>query len=298
MRDLPTIASLQAFEAAGRSLSFKHAANELNLTAGAVSRQIKSLEGRLGVALFRRRHRRVELTPAGAAYLADIAAPLAALKAAGGRARASQQAPVVSIVAYPTFAVRWLIPRWGRFVDAFPGIDLRLTTSLNPADFARGDADFAIRVADDRAFASDVEHWKLTEIDLFPVAAPALGKDLAKPADLAGATLLHSAPRPQDWPRWLASAGVAGVDGARGLRFESLNLAFQAAIEGLGVAMGFEALVADDLAAGRLVRPFAAMRRSGRAMYLARPAAIAETAAARVVRDWLLREAGAATLPA
>lgn len=298
MRDIPSITGLQAFEAAGRSLSFKHAAKELNLTAGAISRQIQTLEAAIGAPLFQRHHRRVELTPAGAAYLADIAAPLAALRAAGERARARQQAPVVSIVAYPTFAVRWLIPRWGRFVDAFPNIDLRLTTSLNPADFARGDADFAIRVADDRALGADVEHWKLTEIDLYPVAAPELAARLKQPEDLADAVLLHSAPRPADWPRWLAAADVLGVAGDKGLRFESLNLAYQAAIEGIGVAVGFHVLVADDLAAGRLAKPFEATRRSGRAMYLVRPAARAETPDAAVVRDWLLEEGAAATPPA
>lgn len=289
MARLPSIQALQAFEATARRLSVKHAAAELNLTAGAVSRQVQTLEGQLGVALFRRGHRKIDLTPAGVAYLAEIAPPLAALHAAGERLRAGAAAPAVAIVAYPTFAVRWLIPRWGRFLDAHPEIDLSLSTSLNPIDFVAGDADLAIRVAN----AGVAGACKLMEVDLFPVAAPAVAARLTDTSDLSRATLLHSAPRPDDWPRWLESAGAIDVDGSRGLRFESLNLAYQAAIEGLGVAVGLSALVAEDLAAGRLVRPFAHARRSSRAFYLATTGRRPETSQLRIVRDWLIHEAGA-----
>ncbi len=287
MARLPSIQALQAFEATARRLSVKHAAAELHLTAGAVSRQVQTLEGQLGVALFRRGHRKLDLTPAGESYLAEIAPPLAALQAAGERLRAGAVAPAVAIVAYPTFAVRWLIPRWGRFLDAHPEIDLSLTTSLNPMDFVAGDADLAIRVAR----AGDEGAPRLMDVDLFPVAAPAVAARLTDAAGLADETLLHGTPRPDDWPRWLASAGVQGVDGRRGLRFESLNLAYQAAIEGLGVAIGFGGLVADDLDAGRLAQPFAHVRRSGRAICLAKTGRRPETPEVRVVRDWLLAEA-------
>jgi len=291
VRDIPSITALQAFEAAARRLSFKHAADELNLTAGAVSRQIQALEAELGAPLFQRLHRQVRLTPAGAGYLADIAAPLAALRAAGDRVRAQRRTPTVSVVAYPTFAVRWFMPRWGRFLDAHPEIDLQLSTSLDAADFARGDVDLAIHVDDGRAPSGERERFMLMEMDLFPVTSPVAAARLSALEDLAGETLLHAAPRPDDWPRWLATAGVAGVDAGSGRRFESQNLAIQAAIEGLGVAIGFPAIVADDIAAGRLAAPFDIVRRSGHAMLISQsPTAAPE---AQAVRDWLLQEAAA-----
>lgn len=292
-RRLPSISALEAFVAAGRCMSFAQAADELNLTAGAISRQIQALEAHLGLPVFDRGHRKVTLTAAGAAYLAETTPALAQLRAAETRARAATGKPAVAIVAYPTFAVRWLIPRWGRFLDAHPDIDLRLATSLNPDDFVRGDADIAIRVADPRALDGAAAR-KLFEVDLFPVAAPALAARLREPGDLAHETLIHGAPRPDDWARWLHHAGATEVDGmARSLRFESLNLAYQAVIEGLGVAIAFTPLVADDIAAGRLARPFGAARRSGRALYLTAPEGRPATPERQIVEAWLLAEAAA-----
>lgn len=288
---MPSLSALQAFEAAGRRLSFKEAAAELYRTPGAITRQVQALEESLGAPLFLRGHRSVTLTPAGAGYLADIAPALAAIRAAGERAAALAASPTVSVVAYPTFAVRWLIPRWSRFLDAHPDIDLRIATSLNPEDFARGDSDFAIRVVDARAIDPG-RSWKLFDVDLFPVAAPDVAARLTRPADLAGETLLHAAPRPEDWPRWLAAAGESALTPARELRFDSLNLAIQAAMEGLGLVIGFPAVVEDDLAAGRLVRPFQEARRSSRAFYLAAMPDRPETPAMAAVRRWLLDEAG------
>jgi len=202
-------------------------------------------------------------------------------------------APVVSIVAYPTFAVRWLIPRWGRFLDAHPDIDLRLTTTLNPVDFARGDADFAIHVADARALETNGPHWKLFDVNLFPVAAPALAARLRRPSDLATETLLHAAPRPDDWTRWLISADVEGMAIPRALHFESLNLAIQAAIEGLGLAIAFDPIVANDIRAGRLLQPFQETRRSSRSLYLVESTARPTSPARELVRAWLEQEAAA-----
>lgn len=291
MPRLPYIPALQTFETAGQRLSFKQAAAELNLTPGAVSRQIQSLEETLGAPLFTRGRRQVTLTDVGARYLADISPALQALRSAGERAAAQSGAPTVSVVAYPTFAVRWLIPRWSQFLDAHPEIDLRVATSLNPPDFARGDADFAIRVADDRAIKGSGAAWKLFDVDLFPVAAPAVASRLTSPRDLDGETLLHATPRPDDWPRWLAAAGVHDLKPARDLRFESLNLAIQAAVEGLGLVIVFPAVVEQEIAAGRLARPLDFARRSSRAFYLAATTERPETPAMAAVRDWLLTEA-------
>jgi len=299
MPRIPSSMSLSVFEAAARNLSFSKAAEELSLTPGAVSRQIQSLETALDVKLFERSHKRVSLTDAGRSYRDAIRLPLAELAAATERIRGRGDNAVVSVVAYPTFAIRWFIPRWGRFYDRHPQVDLQLTTSLDPVDFLRGRPDIAICVPPLGEAPAGLVGEKLIEVDLIPVAAPDVAARLHRPDDLAQATLLHGAPRPRDWERWLSTAGlgaaVASIDPTRGLRFESLNLAIQAAIEGLGVAIAIEALVREDLASGRLVEPFGIVRRSRRPIHMMYPEGNAEKRAFRMVRDWLLREAGAAS---
>jgi LysR family glycine cleavage system transcriptional activator len=287
----PSGTGLLAFEAAARTLSFVRVAREFNVTPGAVSRQIQALEAHLGARLFVRHHKRVELTPVGREYLAEIGPSLTRIAAASARIRGASGRGAISICSYPTFAIRWLLPRWGRFYDRYPDIDVRLTTSLNPVDFARDDYDMAIEVAhEDQARPGLVQH-KLVDVVVFPVCSAAVARTLRTPGDLTRATLVHSAPRPHDWPRWLEVAGVAGVDPTRDLRFESLSLAIQAAIEGIGVAMGVEVLVRDDLAHGRLVRPFAASRRSRRPFHVVSPESRAHDPKTIAFRDWLLQEA-------
>ena len=296
MDRIPSTKALQAFESSARNLSFLHASEELNVTPGAISRQIQALESLLGRRLFVRHHKRIELTRSGRDYLAEIGPPLAQLRQATARLRGAEEEEALSICAYPTFAVRWFIPRWTRFYDRYPHMDVRLTTSLTPVDFERDEYDLAIQVAEDGRVAAGLRADKLVEVDTMPVCAPEMAARLTRPADLAGVTLLHGDPRPQDWARWLAASGVEDVDAAKGLRFESLNLSIQAAIEGLGVAIGIEALVREDLAAGRLVRPFETVRRSRRAMYLVYPEAKEGSAKLRAFRDWLLGEVGDAAV--
>jgi LysR family glycine cleavage system transcriptional activator len=307
MQYIPSVSGLRAFEAAGRSLSFVHAARELNVTPGAISRQIQSLEAYLGAALFTRSHKRVELTPLGRDYLADIAAPLERVAAATARIRERANAgpgdAAISVCAYPTFAIRWLIPRWSKFYDQRPDIDLRLTTTLNPADFERDDYDLAILVAAENTRSAGqrnggLNRHKLLDVNVFPVCSPALAADIHTTDDLAPHTLIHSAPRPQDWRRWLDTAGASGVDTSQGLHFESLNLALHAAIEGIGVAIGIDVLIRDDLRSGRLVRPFAetahdAAWRSGSPFHIVYPTEKASNPKLTAFRDWLLDEAGA-----
>lgn len=293
MRTFPSATNLLAFEAAARTLSFVRVARELNVTPGAVSRQIQALEEHLGARLFLRYHKRVELTPVGREYLAEIGPSLARIAAVSARIRGASSRGAISICSYPTFAIRWLLPRWGRFYDRHPEIDVRLTTSLSPVDFARHDHDLAIQVVgEDRASPALARH-KLVDVVVFPVCSAAVARRLRAPGELARETLVHSAPRPRDWPRWLDVAGVTGVDPTRGLRFESLNLAIQAAIEGIGVAMGVEVLIQEDLEGGRLVRPFAASRRSGRPFHVVYPETRAGDPKLIAFRDWLLEEAAA-----
>jgi LysR family glycine cleavage system transcriptional activator len=288
---IPSTQALRAFEAAARHLSFQQAAAELNVTPGAVSRQIQTLESALGTRLFQRRHKQVALTQTGRDYLDDIRTPLTQLAAATARVRDGGDNSALSICAYPTFAIRWFIPRWGRFFDRHPEIDVRLTTSLAPVDFARDDYDLAIQVATEGATPPGLQAHKVIDVETVPVCAPALAARLQRPEDLAQVTLLHGDPRPQDWARWLQFAGVDGIDTEQGLRFESLNLAIQAAIEGLGVAIAIKALLHDDLARGRLVRPFPHARRTRRPMYLLYPETKAPNPKLLAFRDWILSEA-------
>jgi len=294
MSQLPSVKTLQAFEASARRLSFLHAAEELNVTPGAVSRQIQTLESLLRRRLFVRYHRKVALTQAGQEYLTEVGGPLAQIAAATARLRGDSSEGALSICTYPNFAMRWFIPRWARFYDLHPAINLRLTTSFATVDFGRDEYDLAIQVlTEGEAAPAGLRAHKVVDVVTAPVCAPALAARLKRPADLRHVTLLHGDPRPKDWERWLDLAGVTGIDATKGPRFESLNLSVQAAAEGLGVAIGIEAFVRDDLASGRLVQPFAQVRRSRRPMHLVYPQAKAADPKLAAFRDWLLAEAKA-----
>jgi len=292
MRHLPSSSALKAFEAAGRLGSFLSAAEEIHVTPGAVSRQIRSLEDFLGRKLFDRRHKQVILTGIGREYLAEIREPLNRIAKSSERLRTQDLASTISICAYPTFAIRWLIPRWGSLHDQYPNIDIQLTTTLNAADFDHGGYDLAIQIGSENKKIAGYAVEKLLEIDAFPVCSPELAENLRQPADLRDQTLLHGNPRPDDWKQWLDFAQVDGVDADAGLRFQSTNLAIHAAIEGLGVAIGLEVLIDDDLRSGRLVNPYTLKRRSHHPIQLVYPIDKASDPVFRSVRDWLHAEAG------
>ena len=271
-------------------MSFVHAADELNVTPGAVSRQVKVLEEWLGAPLFRRRHKQVLLTPLGRNYLQAVSEPLERIASATERARQQDAERPIAISCYPTFALRWLVPRWGQFYDRHPEIDVQLTTTLQPVDFSRGDVDAAILVGEGPETWPGLKAIKLADVDLLPVCSPRLcdGPDtLCTPADLVRFTLLHGTPRRDDWQRWLRFAGVHGVDASGGVTFDSLNLSIQAAVEGLGVAIAVDALVTDDLAAGRLVQPFGPIRRSGRPFFVVFPPDRLRNRRLRAFIEWL-----------
>jgi LysR family glycine cleavage system transcriptional activator len=289
---IPSTSALLSFRSAARHLSFLQAASERNVTPGAISRQIQGLEDLLGTRLFNRHHKRVELTPQGRDYLAEITTPLDHIAAATARLQGERGSGAISICAYPTFAIRWLLPRWGRFYDRHPEVDVRLTTSLNPVDFSTGDYDLAIQVMAEGARPPGLHNIPFMEIITFPVCAPGLAGNIRRPADLGEQTLIHSGPRPTDWRRWLTAAGLPTLNGARELRFESLNLAIQAAIEGIGVAIGIEVLFRDDLEQGRLVRLFQTERRSAHPFQIVYPEGKAKDPRLVAFRDWLLEEAG------
>jgi LysR family transcriptional regulator, glycine cleavage system transcriptional activator len=290
MRQIPSISGLRAFESAGRHMSFQAAAEELHVTPGAVSRQIQGLEEFLGGRLFHRHHQRVDLTPFGRSYFEEIQSPLKQLAAASARARGDRHADTISICSYPTVAIRWLIPRWGSLYDRHPNIDIRLTTSLSPVDFKRGEYDMAIQIAPEGDKRKGLRVHKLLDVVTFPVCSPELAKKIRKPEDLNHHPLLHAAPRPRDWHHWLKDAEFSGIDADKGLHFEGSNLVINAAIEGLGIAIGIDALIQDELESGSLVALFDFRRLSPHPIQWVYPASKAQDPVVIAVRDWLLEE--------
>jgi len=296
MDRLPPLNAIRAFEAAARHLSITLAAEELSVTPGAVSRQIKGLEDALGLQLLRRGHRQIALTRQGSDYYRAVTRALETLREATRRLKRRGQRQPLKIRAYTTFAMRWLIPRLSGFHAAHPGIEVLLKASLDPVDFRKEDIDGAIRLGD--GHWTGAHSYRLVDNILAPVASPVLlkaGARLRRPADLAQHTLLHSIARPDDWARWLEAAGAADkVDARAGMTHESSAMAYAAAVEGQGIAMAQLFLVEKDLADGRLALPFRkTVDMDDYTYYLLTPAHREETAHMRSFRLWLLEQFGA-----
>ena len=292
MRTLPPLNALRAFEAAARHLSFTRAADELRVTHGAVSRAVSGLEAWLGCPLFRRFNRRIELTDEGGRYLGDIGAALDRIAAASDRVMSAGTRRVLRVNSIATFTIRWLIPRLSTFQQRHPTIEVRLTTSSEPPQHLGASADLVIRGGPDTIMGFACGLF-LREARL-PVLAPTLRAKLPldRPADLARHTLLHTDSLPELWHDWLRLAGVAGLAPAQELTLEHFYLTIQAAVDGLGVAMGPTTLVADEIEAGRLVAPFPELSLPARGCCWYLPAEKSSDPAAVAFRDWLV-EAGA-----
>jgi LysR family glycine cleavage system transcriptional activator len=255
---LPSLNGLRAFEAAARHLSFTLAAQELNVTQTAISHQIRRLEEELGLKLFIRQSRSLALTPEATDYLPGIRAAFQDLRTATDRLLRKDDDRVLTISTLTSLAVKWLLPRLSSFQEKHPDIDVRITTSTELVDFRTSNVDAAIRYGQGRWPGLDAE-WLMAE-HLFPVCSPKLltgERALRQPEDLKHATLLHTSSTIDDWRLWLTAAGLpAHLSQNRGLTFDLAFMTIQAAIDGLGVAMGHTAYVADDVANGRLVVPF------------------------------------------
>ncbi len=286
-RRLPPLNALKAFEAAGRHASFTLAAEELRVTHGAVSRHVQALEAWLGVKLFERHNRRVVLTEAGRGYLAEIGAALDRVALATARQLERGQARVLHVNTLATFTLRWLIPRLHAFQRTHPAIEVRLTTSTVPLAELAGPYDVAIRGGPDSR-PGHVGQEFLTE-ERIPVCSPALlaRLPLDEPSQLTGHTLLHAATLPGVWPQWLAAAGVPDLEPQASITLEHFYLTLQAALDGLGVAMGPTRLIADDVAAGRLVLPFAGPRLPARSYYTYVPEGRRDDPVVRAFCEWL-----------
>jgi LysR family glycine cleavage system transcriptional activator len=299
-RRLPPLGALRAFETAARRLSFSAAADELAVTPSAVSHQVAQLEDAIGVKLFRRFNRAVELTEAGRACLPVLTQGFDLLAEAVTRARGADR-NLLTVSTSPGLAAKWLMPRIERFRAQHPEIDLRIDASMRLVDFHRDDVQIALRYGRGNYPGLHVERLMPTEA--FPACAPRLlrgAAKLRKPADLARHTLIHDESTPgdpsyPDWAMWLRAAGVANVDTARGLRFNSVALAMDAAIAGRGVVLARSVFAADDLAARRLVRPFGAAVPLDFSVFVVTSPALLEIAKVRAFRDWLMAEAQAIT---
>ncbi len=290
-RQLPSLNALRAFEAAARHLSFTKAANELSVTQGAVSHQVKALETELGVALFHRHHQGLELTAAGASYLPVVRDAFDRLAFGTRQLRAAEQADRLTISVSPNFAAKWLVPRLGVFAAQHPEFDLRISANPVHVDFALDDVDLAVRHGDGRW--TDLDVTQLTREELFPVCSPRLpGPDaaLSVPDDLRHHTLLHLNDR-QDWRKWLDLAQVRHVDLSRGVVFDQAGIILDAAVDGQGVALARTTLAARDLLAGRLIRPFKIGLPRDYGYFIICPPAFAERSKVKAMRAWMLTEA-------
>ncbi|MCO5090229.1 LysR substrate-binding domain-containing protein [Bosea sp. (in: a-proteobacteria)] len=277
-------------------MSFTRAAEELHVTPGAVSRQIKLLEDFLGVELFDRTNRDLRIPDASRAYAGALTDVFERVDGATLRLRSAYQEQPLHVHCAMTFAQRWLMPRLPLFLKRDPTQDIRLTTSFIPMPvsiLALGDVDMSIQLG--RGDWSGLVAHRIAGGELVPVCSPQLlasGPPLRKGADLAGHTLLHSLARPDDWRDWLSAAGADEVNAGHGLRFGSSSLAYQAAADGIGVAIGQMALVAEDLKRGHLVPALDFVFQNGNAYYLTYLERAEKNPRLMAFRDWILDEAG------
>lgn len=298
---LPPLSALRAFEAAARLKSFSKAAEELNVTPAAISHQIHALEADLGVSLFRRGNRAVELTASARVLLPGLSDAFAGIQAAVHRLRSHNDTGTLTVTASPSLAAKWLVLRLHRFQERWPEIDVRISASDEVVDLTRGGFDMAIRYGSGRYPGLDVE--LLMKNEVFPACSPRLleeGAPLRTPADLRHHALIHDQAVDRDplaptWAMWLRAAGVKGVPAASGLTFSGTHLALDAASAGHGVVLAYSTIAAADLATGRLVRLFSLSLPDLFAYYIVTAPGALERPKVKAFRDWLRQEADATT---
>jgi LysR family transcriptional regulator, glycine cleavage system transcriptional activator len=288
---LPSLNGLRAFEAAARHLSFTLAAAELNVTQTAISHQIRRLEEELGLRLFVRKNRALTLTAKAKDYLPGVRVAFNDLRLATDRLLRRDDDNVLTISTLASLAAKWLLPRLSTFQEAHPKIDVRITTSASLVDFKGGDVDAAIRYGRGH-WAGLRAQWLMAD-ELFPVCSPALLKGdhpLSCPQDLGHYTLLHSSGGyDDDWRLWLTAAGLpTDISKQPGVTFDLIFMTVQAAIDGIGIAMGRTSYVQDDIAKGRLVVPFKIALPADAGFYLVSPEAVDDPPKLKLFRQWLI----------
>lgn len=296
---LPPLSALRAFEATARLRSFGKAAAELNVTPAAISHQIHALEADLGVRLFHRLNRSIELTASARVLLPGLSDAFAGIQDSVRRLRAHNDTGTLTVTASPSIAAKWLVLRLHRFQARHPDIDVRISTSDDVVDLTRGDFDLAIRYGTGRYPGLDVE--LLLRNEVFPACSPKLletGPALRVPDDLRHHALIHDQAVDRDplaptWAMWLKAAGVSGGPAAPGLTFSVGYMALDAAIAGHGVVLAYSTIAAADLAAGRLVRLFSLALPDLFAYYIVTAPGALDRPKVRAFRDWLRHEADA-----
>jgi LysR family glycine cleavage system transcriptional activator len=295
LRKLPPLNALKAFEAAARHESFTRAAEELCVTQGAVSHQVKALEEVLGVKLFNRERQRLVITEAGRDYLIVVRDALDRIALGTENLIQRQSSGVLTVSTSPDFAAKWLVHRLGSFAEAHPNIDLRVSATLHHVDFASEDVDVAVRHGEGNWPGFDVT--RLSAEELFVVCSPKLlaGRNpVRRPADLVRFPLLHLDSR-DDWARWLEAAGIPDAELLHGPVLNRASMVIDAAVDGQGIALARTTLAAWDLSNGRLVRPFPQALRLKKTYWIVCPRATAALPKIRTFREWLLAEAAADT---
>jgi len=292
---LPALATLQAFEAAVRHASYTRAANELHLTHGAISRHIATLEQRTGVRLFLRQGQSMQPTPAAHLLVQQVRQSLALLERSFTPPQRHAERQRVTLSVLPAFASRWLVPRLADFVSLHPDLDLTIDVRTAIADFEAGDADCAVRLG--AGGWKNVQQRELFADEQFPVCAPTFrGGDLPHdPHELIRCTLLGNPWLP--WEPWLDAAGIDHPQPRQRLEFTDSIVLLDAAVAGLGIAMGRGSLVEHDLAAGRLVRLGRISIRDPYTYWFVWPAKHPRAAALSRVGDWLAEQVREANRP-
>lgn len=290
-RYLPPLNALRAFEATVRNGSLTGAAQELSVTQGAISRHVQQLESWYGTRLCTRLRRGIEATPAGNALGAVLRTCFDQIEAQTRRIVDRPSENKLRIKLPPTFAIRWLVPRLARFHALHRDIDVQITTSHQPVDFDREEIDLCIHSGP--APLPGVYCRRLFGEILLPVCSPGLlrtAAPLRKPADLRRHVMLCSMHRPDDWPTWFRTARVTGIDGNSGLKFENSALAYQAAIDELGIVMAQRAFVEEDLRTGRLVAPLDVKARTEGSYWLGYRRTSRGAPLIRAFEDWILQQ--------
>jgi LysR family glycine cleavage system transcriptional activator len=288
---LPPLNLLKTFEAAARHESFTRAAEELCVTQGAVSQQVKGLEAELGIKLFNRERQRLIITEAGRDYLVVVRDALDWIAIGTERILQRQNAGVLTVSTSPDFAAKWLVHRLGHFVEEHPGIDLRISATLHHVDFAREEVDMAVRHGDGNWPGLDAV--QLSAEQLFAVCSPRLlaGRRRAgKPGDILKYPLIHLDSR-TDWTKWISAAGVENAAVTHGPVLNRASMVIDAAINGQGIALARTTLAAWDLINGRLVRPFSDSLPLSKTYWIICPKATANLPKIVTFRNWLQAEA-------
>jgi len=290
---LPPLNALRAFEAIARHLSFAKAADELHVTPAALSHQIRALEEQLGLPLFHRRTRAIELTDAGRLIYPGLHAGFESVRGAMAQLDRSRDGNVLVISATPGLVAKWLMPRLWRFLHAHPDIDARVSASLKIADFAAEGVDVAIRLSKENH--PELYAERLFNDSVLPVCSPRLVEQgLRSPADLPRFPLIHydipmSMRAPPLWADWFVVAGLQG-DATRGLKVNVADHALDAAVAGAGVSLSFKLIASDDVHSGRLVTPFGPELPLASGYNFVCPKGHEKRPNVRAFRDWLFAE--------